>query len=195
MEKIEELAEKLRKEGVEKGQAQAQQIIAEAQQQAEQIVANARKQADAICQQASKQAAELDANTKSELKLYMGQALNALKSEIANVVTNKIAADGAQQLTTDKQFLGKLAVAIATEWVKDGDIVVSSDNAQALKAYFAQEAKQLLDKGVKIEQVNGLATAFTVSPADGSYRVDFGKEELESYFKGFLRPQLIEMLF
>jgi len=43
--------------------------------------------------------------------------------------------------------------------------------------------------------VNGQRALFSVRPADGSYRVDFGKDELEGYFKNFLRPQLIEMLF
>ena len=53
----------------------------------------------------------------------------------------------------------------------------------------------MLDKGVKIEQVNGIKTLFSVSPADGSYKVNFGEEEFMNYFKEFLRPQLVEMLF
>ena len=55
--------------------------------------------------------------------------------------------------------------------------------------------KALLDKGVTIQQVNGIKTLFTVSPADGSYKVNFGEEEFMNYFKAFLRPQLVEMLF
>lgn len=66
---------------------------------------------------------------------------------------------------------------------------------ESLKAYFAKEAKQVLDKGVKIEQVNGIQTLFTIAPQDGSYKVEFGKEQFESYFKAFLRPQLVDMLF
>ena len=68
-------------------------------------------------------------------------------------------------------------------------------DADGLKKYFAAQAKALLDKGVKIEQVNGNKTLFTVSPADGSYKVNFGEEEFMNYFKEFLRPQLVEMLF
>jgi hypothetical protein len=56
-------------------------------------------------------------------------------------------------------------------------------------------AKSLLDKGVQIEQVNGIKTLFTVSPKDGSYKINFGEEEFMNYFKAFLRPQLVEMLF
>lgn len=195
MEKIQELTDKIRREGVEKGQEEAARIIAEAKQQAEKIVAEAKQQAEAIGQKASKDAAELDQNTKSELKLYMAQALNALKSEITNVVSDKIVSQSVKKLADDKNFLGQFTVALATEWAKNQDIVISTEDADALKTYFAREAKALLDKGVKIEKVNGHQALFSVQPADGSYRVDFGKEELESYFKAFLRPQLIEMLF
>lgn len=195
MEKIQELTDKIRREGVEKGQEEAARIISEATEQASKIVAEAKAQAEAISQQAKRAASELDQNTKSELKLYMGQALNALKSEITNVVTDKIIGQSVQKLTDDKNFLGQFTVALATEWAKKQEIVISSADAEALKTYFAREAKALLDKGVKIEKVNGSQALFSVQPADGSYRVDFGKDELESYFKNFLRPQLIEMLF
>lgn len=195
MEKIQELTDKIRREGVEKGQEEAARIITEARAQADKLVADAKTQAEAIMSQAQKKAAELELHTKSELKLYMGQALNALKSEITNVVSDKVVAQSVNKLAGDPDFLGKFAIALAAEWGKREDIVISSENAEALKAYFAKEAKALLDKSVKIEKVNGQNTLFTVQPAAGGYRMDFGKEELEQYFKNFLRPQLIEMLF
>ncbi len=58
MEKIQELTEKIYREGVEKGQAEADRIVAEAKQKAEQIVAEAREQAKAIEAQAQKKASE-----------------------------------------------------------------------------------------------------------------------------------------
>ena len=195
MEKIQELTAKIRREGVEKGQEEAARIIAEAKAQAEKLVADAKTQAEAITTQAKKAATELEQHTKSELKLYMGQALNALKSEITNVVSDKVVSQSVSKLAADPDFLGKFVVALATEWGKREDIIISTENADALKAYFAKEAKALLDKAVKIEKVNGQNTLFTIQPAGGSYRVDFGKDELEQYFKNFLRPQLIEMLF
>ena len=48
---------------------------------------------------------------------------------------------------------------------------------------------------MKIEEVNGQKTLFTVAPADGSYKVNFGEAEFVEYFKNFLRPQLVEMIF
>ncbi|MBP5618933.1 MAG: hypothetical protein J6X23_00575 [Bacteroidaceae bacterium] len=195
MEKIQELTEKLYREGVEKGQAEASRIIEEAKQQASQILAEAREQAQGIEAQAQKKAAELNANTKSELKLYTGQAMSALKSEIANVLTNGVVEKAVADLTDSKDFLGQFAVALASKWAEDEPIVISSSEAESLKSYFAAHAKALLDKGVTIEKVSGKPTLLSISPADGSYKVNFGKEEFETYFKNFLRPQLVEMLF
>ena len=84
---------------------------------------------------------------------------------------------------------------MAQNWQGDGAVTVSAADAEALKAYFAANAKALLEKGLKIEKVNGKTAGFTISPADGSYKVSFGDEEFANYFKEFLRPQLIEMLF
>lgn len=195
MEKIQELTEKIYREGVEKGQAEAARLIEEAKAQAAKIVAEAHEQAAAIEVGAQKKAEETAENTKSELKLYTGQTVNALKSEIANVLTDKVVSESVAELTANKDFLGQFAVALASKWAENEPIVISSSEAESLKAYFASKAAALLNKGVTIEQVNGKQTLFTISPADGSYKVNFGKDEFETYFKNFLRPQLVEMLF
>jgi len=88
--KIQELTDKIYREGVEKGNTEAQKLIANAQDEAKKIVEDARKEAEAIVAASRKSADELAENTKSELKLFAGQAVNALKSEIATLVTDKI---------------------------------------------------------------------------------------------------------
>ena len=195
MEKIQELTEKILREGVEKGQAEADRIIQEAKQQAEKILQEARQQAQDIAAQAQKKAAETDANTRNELKMYTGQALSALKSEVTNVLTDGVVKEAVAGLAANPDFLGQFAVALAEKGSAKEPVVISSSEADSLKAYFAAKAKALLDKGVTINKVNGKDTLLTIAPADGSYKVNFGKEEFETYFKNFLRPQLIEMLF
>ena len=195
MEKIQELTEKILREGVEKGQAEADRIIGQAKEQAEKILQEARQQAQEITAQAQKKAGETAANTRSELKMYTGQALSALKSEVANVLTDGVVKEAVNGLTASPDFLGQFAVALAEKWQDGEPPVISSSQADSLKAYFAAKAKAILDKGVTINKVNGKDTLLTIAPADGSYKVNFGKEEFETYFKNFLRPQLVEMLF
>jgi len=193
--KIQELTDKIYHEGVEKGNEEAQKLITNARDEAKKIVENAHEEAKSILSVAHKSAEELAENTKSELKLFAAQAVNALKSEITTMVTEKIVRADVEALADDKDFLHAFMLALATKWSVNEPIVISTSDAAGLKKYFAVQAKDLLDKGVKIEQVNGIKTLFTVSPVDGSYKINFGEEEFMNYFKEFLRPQLVEMLF
>ncbi|KAA6342270.1 V/A-type H+/Na+-transporting ATPase subunit E [termite gut metagenome] len=193
--KIQELTDKIYREGVEKGNEEAQRIIAEAQDKAQRMVEDARIEADSIISSSRKAANELVKNTKSELKLFAGQAVNALKSEITTMVTGKIVSAPVKEFIKDKEFLNKFIVALATQWSASEPIVISTEEAALLTKYFTTNAKKLLDEGITIKQVNGREALFTVSPADGSYKVSFGEEEFVNYFKEFIRPQLVEILF
>ena len=192
---IQELTEKMFRDGVEKGNEEAARIVTAANAQAAEIVENARKEAEALVAAAQKSAAELMENTKSELRLFAGQAVNALKSEVATMVSDKVVGDAVKELTADKEVMGKFVVALAEKWVADEPIVISATDGETLKKYFATKAKALLDKGVTIEEVNGQKALFTIQPADGSYKVNFGEEEFVNFFQSFLRPELVEMLF
>ena len=193
--KIQELTDKIYREGVEKGNEEAQKLIQKAQEEAASIVASAKNEAESILAAAKKSADELSENTKSELKLYTGQAVNALQSEVTNLLTDKIVNTDVKAFTGNKDFLNKFIVSLAQKWSATEPLVISTSDADGLKAFFAAQAKDLLEKGVKIEQVNGLKTLFSVSPADGSYKVNFGEEEFVNYLKDFLRPQLVDLLF
>lgn len=193
--KIQELTDKIYREGVEKGNEEAQRLISDARGEAAKIVEDAHKEAEAIIAAARKSAAETAENTQSEIKLFAGQAVNALKSEITTLLCNQVVSKAVKDFVEDKEFLNKFIVSLATQWSANEPIVISTADAEGLKKYFASKAKTLLDKGVKIEQINGVKALFTISPADGSYKVNFGEEEFENYFKDFFRPQLVEMLF
>lgn len=193
--KIQELTDKLYREGVEKGNEEAQKLISEAQEKAQKLIDDAEKEAESIIAAANKTSEELKENTKSELKLFAGQALNALKTEVVNLLTNQTVSDAVKNFTANKEFFNNFVVTLAKQWSADEPVVISVENAEELKKYFLKNAKELLDKGVKIEEVKGSKVLFSISPADGSYKVNFGEEEFENYFKEFLRPQLVQMLF
>ena len=193
--KIQELTDIIYNEGVAKGQAEADQILAQAKEQAQKIISDARKEADSLLAAAKKESADNAENVRKELKLYAAQAVEALKSEIATVVTDKIVQDSVKGFTSDQKAFNEFILKIAQEWGKNQQIEIKSADAEALKKYFTANAKDLLDKGVKITQVNGREAEFSIQPADGAYKVNFGTEEFENWFKSILRPQLVETLF
>ena len=145
--KIQELTDKIYREGVEKGNEEAQRLVSEAQAQAEKLIEDAKKQAESILAEAKKSADELNENTKSEfakkqaesilaeakksadelnentkseLKLFAGQAVNALKTEVANLLTNQTVEETVKGFTADKEFLYKFILALAEKWSASG---------------------------------------------------------------------------
>ena len=193
--KIQELTDKIYKEGAEKGNEEAGRIIADANAKKDQIISDAEAQAKSIIAAAQKQSDELKKNTEAEIKLFASQSVEALKSEVANLITGDVVSSNVKAVTADKAFMEKIMLQIAKEWAAKGAITIQTADADSLTTYFEANAKDVLDKGVKIEKVNGKPASFTIMPADGSYKVNFGEEEFVAFFKEFLRPQLVSMLF
>ena len=127
--KIQELTDKIYREGVEKGNEEAQRLITKAQEEASKIVAEAKNEAELILEAAKKSANELSENTKSELKLYTGQAVNALKSEVTNLLTDKIVNTDVKAFTENKDFLNKFIVSLAQKWSATEPLVISTKDA------------------------------------------------------------------
>ncbi|MBO5619438.1 MAG: hypothetical protein J5902_05580 [Paludibacteraceae bacterium] len=192
---LSELTNKIYTEGVEKGNAEAQQIVEKANAQAQEIISQAEKKAAQIVAAAEQQSQDLDKKTRAELKLYAEQSVSAVKTEITNLLADTISSDSVKAATADAKFMQGLIAKLAEQMAKDGDVVIETKDAEALKKYFTANAKALLEKGVTIKEVKGIKTEFTIQPAKGGYKLAFGDAEFIAYFKEMLRPQLVEMLF
>ena len=188
--KIQELTDKIYKEGVEKGNEEAGRIIAEANAQKDTILKDAEAEAKRIVAAAEKQAAELKKNTEAELKLFATQSVEAL-----NLITGDIASSNVKAALMDPAYMQKVILELVKSWPANEFLTIQASDAEGLKAYFEANAKGLLEKGYKIEKVSGKKASFSIIPADGSYKVTFGEDEFIEFFKEFLRPQLVEMLF
>ena len=195
MDKIQELTSKLYEEGVKKGNAEAENIIAEAKTKEKQILDDANSKAQQIIDAAKKKSTEVNANAESELKLYASQALEGLKTEVTNIITEKLATSGVKAAVNDKEFMQKLITSLMQNWAEKQTMVVGVENKDELESYIKANAKSLLDNKLKIESVNGIKTGFVIAPEDGTYKVNFGEEEFVEYFKEFLRPQIQQLLF
>ena len=146
-------------------------------------------------QKAEQKAKELDEHTRSELKMFAEQSVNALKTQITDLVNGQVVDANIKAATADAKFMQGIIAKLAEAMAKDGNVVIDAKDAKALKEYFAANAKGLLDKGVTINEVKGIKTDFQLKPEKGGYKLAFGEAEFVAYFKEFLRPQLIELLF
>ncbi|MCQ2324046.1 MAG: hypothetical protein MJZ53_04250 [Paludibacteraceae bacterium] len=192
---LSELTTKIYAEGVEKGQQEAERILNDANEKAAAIVAKAEKEAADKVAKAEQKAQALEEHTKAELKLYTEQALNALKTQITNLINGEVVESNVKAAVADAKFMQSVIANLATAMAAKGDVTIEAKDADALRKYFAANAKAVLDKGVRIEEVKGLKTDFQIVNEKGGYKLAFGEAEFIAFFKEFLRPQMIELLF
>ncbi len=192
---IQALTEKVYQEGVLKGEQEAAKILADANAQAEQVERDARARAEQIIAEAQRSASELKSNTERELKLNASKLIEATKASIVDVLAGRIAGDSVQALIANPELLQRVVLEIAKGFDLKHGVEITSNQAEELKAYFAQNAKALLEEGLTIKQVAGKATQYTIRPQNGSFKVEIGEQEFVELFKSILRPQLAQELF
>lgn len=192
---IQALTEKVYQEGVLKGEQEAAKILAAANAQAKQVERDARARAEQIIADAQRSASELKSNTERELKLNASKLIEATKASIVDVLAGRIAGDSVQALTANPELLQRVVLEIAKGFDLKHGVEITSSQAEELKAYFAQNAKALLEEGLTIKQVAGKATQYTIRPQNGSFKVEIGEQEFVELFKSILRPQLAQELF
>jgi V/A-type H+-transporting ATPase subunit E len=195
MDKIQELTSKIYEEGIIKGNQDADRIREEAQAYYDEKIKEAQQEAKQILQQAEEQAAYLSKNTQSELQLFARQAADALKTEIVDLLADKISASSVEKVFESKDFIHTLLLSFVQQMAKDEPMIIKTKNASGFKKYVEDNVREILNNNLIIKEVKGLPTEFVIGPKDDAYKIYFGEEEFLDYFKAFLRPQLVEMFF
>jgi len=199
--KISELTDKLYKEGVEKGEKRAEQIVAEAQTKAAQIISDAKKEAERITASAKALAEELKRTVASEIKLSGQQALAAIKRQILDILMAKAIDTGVTRTLDDPEVMKELIVAVVQNWkVSAGqnlslDVLLPEARRQEMEKSLVGALQKQLKNSVTVTFSKAFSNGFQIGPAGASYKVSLTDQDFIEYFKGFLRPKAKSFLF
>ena len=103
--KLQQLTQKLYDEGLEKGRAEAERLVAEAKTNAAKIVKEAEAQAAKILAEANTKAQDVEKNAMTEISLAGKQALSKIKAEISSMIIAKSTAPAVKAATLDPEFV------------------------------------------------------------------------------------------
>ena len=199
--KLQELTEKIFKEGISKGNAEAEKIINDSKKEAGDIVANAKKEADKIVSTAKKKSDEIKSSSEAEFRLSSKQAINVLKQQITDLVNGEIVSASVKEAFKDKDFVKRLIETSIKNWkpASEEDIDISlllpEKQENEIQQYFTKSVKDLLKKGLEIRFDDEVKSGFQIGPKNGSYKISFTEEDFINFFKQYLRPRLIKLLF
>ena len=199
--KLQELTRKLYDEGLEKGRAEADKLVADAKAEARKIVAEARAEAEEIVKKAEAKAEDVSKNTMTEISLAGKQAVAKIKSEIASLIVAEATSEGVKRTALDPEFIRGMLLSMAKNWTGDASgrveltaLLPEAERAQLDKAFDAC-AKELLSAGVEVGWSKQVKTGFKVGPKEGGYYISFSDADLEALLSEYLREKVSRMLF
>ncbi len=199
--KLQELTRKLYDEGLEKGRAEAERLVADAKTRAAKIEADARAQAENVLRQAQAKAEDVEKNTLTEIALAGKQAVARIKSEIAGMIVAKSIDAGVKEAAIDPAFIKEMLLAVAKNWngadagkVELQALLPESERAK-LDEVFEKVAKELLAAGIEVGYSKEVRTGFKVGAKDGGYYISFSDADIEALLGEYLREKVSRMLF
>jgi len=199
--KLQELTEKIYREGLEKGQAEANQLVAKAKDEAARILADAKAEAERIVAAARKEADDYRKNIDTEVALSAKQVISGIKQQIVSLIETKLYEAPLVDALKDVDFVKKVIEIAINRWDPNSAesvslrILVPEEMAKAITDHFTTKTHALLNKEVEVQVDKAIKYGFRIGPKDGSYVVSFTETDFENLFKDFMRPKIIAMLF
>ena len=199
--KLQELTEKIYQEGVDKANQEAEKIISDAKAEAKKMLDQAKKEAESKIEKAEKDSEDLKKNAMNELQLAARQAISDLKQEVTGLIQAKVIKPETQKAFKEAEFTKEIIQTLVKNWDPNSDeavdlkVLLPEKKQKEFESYFKDKAKDLLNKGLEVDFNEKVKGGFKIGPKDGSYLVSFSDEDFEHFFRLYLRPRLIEMLF
>ncbi len=199
--KLQELTEKIYREGVVKAEAEAAGILDKAREDAKQLMDRAKRDAETILSDAKNEAEETKRNGLNEFRLAARQMMSDVKQQIASLIENEVIAKPVSGVFNQDEFVRELILSVVKNWSPaEGESVqlealLPQEKLKAMEEFLTVGAGKVLSEGVSLTGSDRLKSGFSIGPAEGGYRISFSDEDFTRFIKAYLRPKLMELLF
>ena len=192
--KLQELTDKLYKEGLSKGKQEGEEILAKAKDQAEEIIGKAKAEAEAIIAAAQKEAEDLRTKVTGDL-----QSVAATRQDIETLILTKMTEGEISSALTSADFVKQVILAVAKGFnAQDAaalELVLPESLKKELEPFVAKELATVLNGGVQASFSKKISGGFNIGPKDGGYFISFTDETFKALIAEYLRPATKKLLF
>jgi V/A-type H+-transporting ATPase subunit E len=192
---VQELIEKIKKDGIESASEEASRLKSQAEKEAKGIVENARREAEVIIAKAKADAERTEKAGVAAVGQASRNLVLAFKSEIQAVLDKIVLRDTAASYGED--VLKAVLPDIIKGWVSKGDgldLILPEGELKKLQSYFSGKLASELNKGLELKSDRNLAAGFRIAGKDGAAYYDFSAESVADLLSAYLNPRLAETL-
>lgn len=190
------LIDKIKKDGVEQAESDAAKIIADVKTQARGIIDDAQEKAQEIIEHAKEEASCFKVSSEKALKQAARDALLALRGRVTEFFARIIKTHVQDELsaTVLKDIIMQAIEYSIKEGVMDIEIVVSERDKKALeKKLFAALRKEAKEK-VLLKTSKAIEKGFRIGERGKDSYLDFTDQAIAEGFKRYLNPKLADAL-
>jgi V/A-type H+-transporting ATPase subunit E len=193
---LQELIDKIKRDGIESASTEAARLKAQAEDDAKRSVEAARRAAEGII---AKARTDADRTEKAGIAA-VGQASRnvvlTFKTEIQAILDRIIAQETAASL--NDEVLKALLPEILKGWAGQGkdslDLILNEAQLKKLASYFNDKLAGELKAGLELKSDRNLAAGFRIANKDGSAYYDFSADSVAELLSAYLNPALGETL-
>ena len=192
---LQELIDKIKKDGVASAETTAATIIAEAEKKAASIVSDADVKAEQIIKTAKAETERLEKASVDAIKQAGRNLLISFTDGINAELSALIKAETETAFSAD--LLKTLIPETVKNWVKEsepGKILLNEKDLKNLQDGFLSALKDKVSKGLTIKSDDSMTAGFRIGTKDGSAFYDFSSEAVAELFSAYLNPRTAEIL-
>lgn len=187
MENLQNLLEKINRDGVEKAEAEAKKIIDEAKTRAEALLKDARAEADKAKAEADKAADDYAKRAAETIRQSARDTVLSVRDAVTKMLEKLLAQDVDAALANPSTVAGLAAGAIE-DMTRTTEVLANTKLVAALKAQFAAQ------KNITVITDETLESGFTVKVDHGRVEHSFTGEVIAAELAKRLRPDLAALL-
>lgn len=194
---LQELIDKIKKDGVASAESTAATIIAEAEKKAASIVSDAESKAESTIKAAKAETERLEKASVDAIKQAGRNLLISFTDGINAELSALIKAE------TETAFSADLLKTLIPETVKNWankteadelSLLLSEKDLKSLESGLLSALKDKVSKGLTIKADDSMTAGFRIGTKDGAAFYDFSSDAVAELFSAYLNPRTAEIL-
>ena len=197
--KLQELTDRLYREGLSKGKEEGEALVAKAEEKAAGIIDAAQKKAREIILNAEKQAADFQAKVEGDVKMAAIQSLQATRKCIEDQMLGGLLSGEVKSSLSTPELVKEMLLSVARNFNSQESVDVEAVLPESLKdeiePFIKGELSKIIGKGFSAKFSKNISGGFKIGPKDGSYFISLTDETFEELISEYLRPATRKVLF
>ncbi len=194
---LQELIDKIKKDGVASAEAEAAKIVEASEKKAESIIADAQEKAAEIIKNAKAETERMEKASQEAIVQAGRNMLLSFKDSLIGELDGLIKAD--TEKAESKDLLAKLIPETVKAWAKNADaselsVLLSEKDLKDLEKSLTSELKAEIAKGLEIKPDKTLSAGFRIGVKNGAAYYDYSADALAEMFAAYLNPKVAALI-